>query len=143
MKKNLLSLSVIAIFLFMATASAVNKIHNNAFNYHNNVETDTTSDIYIIKNDGSKLYGKKVSYTSGLLMKNTVHLDDEKFPSKEVRGFMKNGTYFTRNGGEYIQRIVHGKINVYVQFTDVQTTSQSSTGRISTRNYTRADHYAQ
>ena len=38
MRKQLLSFAVLFVFIFLATASAVNKIHYNAFNYLNKVE---------------------------------------------------------------------------------------------------------
>ena len=67
----------------------------------------------------------------------------EKFPLKEIKGFVENNIYYIRKGNDFIKRIVHGKINVYVQFTEVTTHSVDRDGRTRYSHYTRADHYGQ
>jgi hypothetical protein len=143
-QKHLLSFTAVLVFAVLAISSKVNKIHYGAFNYHNNVEDRNEDGIYIIKNDGEKVYGDKIVWKSGLLAKDQVKVDEQKFKISEVRGIRRNNTYYGRKGNEYIQRIVHGpKINVYVEFTEVTSTSTTNTGHMRTRTYTRTDHYAQ
>jgi hypothetical protein len=85
--------------------------------------------------------GDKIVWKSGLLVKDQIKIDDEKFAIKDVRGYRKGSEYYYRIRNEYIKRIVHGpKINVYVMFTEV-TSQSSATGRYTT--YTRTDHYSQ
>lgn len=143
MKKQLLSFTVLLVFIFFALASAVNKIHLNAFNYGNKVEDPFEKGNYLVKADGTKLYGDKISWKSGALVKDKVKIDDQSFGFSEVKGYMKDNVYYAKKGNDFIQRIVHGKINVYVQFTDVTSTSTNSRGAMTTRSYTRTDHYAQ
>lgn len=143
MKKQLLSFTVLLVFIFLALASTVNKIHVNAFNYGNKVEEPSEKGNYLVKTDSTKIYGDKIGWKSGALVKDQVKIDDQSLGFSEVRGYMKDNVYYGKKGNEFIQRIVHGKINVYVQFTLVTSTSTNSRGAMSTRTYTRTDHYAQ
>ena len=143
MRKNFLSVIVVAFFVVVALASAVNNIHYNAFNYTNKIEDASPQGNYLLKTDGTKVYGDKIKWKSGLLVKDQIEIDGQKFGPNEVSGYYKEGTFYGRNGGDYIQRIVHGKVNVYVKFTEVTTTSTSSSGYMNTHSYTRTDHYAQ
>ncbi len=142
-KKILLSCCTLVVFALFALSSAVNKIHYGAFNYSNNVEDMTDSRNYLLMNDGTKLYGDKISYKSGLLVKDQIKIDDQKFKISEVRGYRVHDVFYGRLRSEYIKRIVHGKVNVYVQFSLVTTTSTDHSGFTHTSSYTRTDQYAQ
>ena len=142
-KKNLLSFCAVIAFVILALASKVNQIHYGAFNYSNRVEDRTENKNYLVKNDGTKIYGESISWKTGLLVKDQIKIDDQKFKISEILGYRNGDTYYGRLGKEYIKRIVHGKVNVYVQFTDVTTTSTDRNGFTRTRSYTRTDQYAQ
>jgi len=140
--KHLLSFSALVIFAIFAISSAVNKIHYGAFNYHHSKEEQSGN--YLLKNDGTKVFGDKISWKSGLLVKDQIKIDDQKFKIPEIRGYFEKGVFHSRLKNEYIQRIVHGsKINIYVQFTLVTTTSTDHGGFSHTSTYTRTDHYSQ
>jgi len=143
MKKQLLSLLVVAVFGLLALASKVNKIHYGAFNYDNRIEEPSPQGNYLDLADGTRMYGKKVSWKSGLLVKDGVKIDDHKYKMNEVLGYYADGVYYTRQGNEYIKRIVRGKINIYVKFTEVTSTTTDARGFTRSRTYTRTDHYAQ
>ncbi|RYY38630.1 MAG: hypothetical protein EOO08_13555 [Chitinophagaceae bacterium] len=145
MKKQLLSLLTVLLFGLLAMSSKVNKIHINAFQYNNNVEEASPQGNYVELNDGSKVYGSKISWKTGLLVKDQIKIDDQKFKLAEARGYRQGSTYYIRHKNDFIQRIVHGpRVNVYVQFTQVtQTTTDSRTGAMRTRTYTRTDHWAE
>ena len=143
MQKQLLSIIVVILFVGFALASKVNKIHYGAFNYNNNVEEKSEKGNYLLKNDGTKIYGDKIKWKSGLLAKDQIQIDSEKFPLKEIRGYRQGQYFYGRKGNEYIKRIVHGKINIYVEFTEVTTHSTDRDGRVRYSHYTRTDHYAQ
>jgi len=143
MIRNLLSFAVVILFVFLGLASAVNKMHYGAFNYNNKVEEKSDEGNCLIKNDGTKIYGRKIDWQSGLIVKDQIKIDDQKFKISEVRGYRDGDKYFGRKGNKYIKRIVHGKVNVYVDFTEVSSTSTDSQGRMRTRNYTRTDQYGQ
>src|SRR5215469_6945884 len=138
--KHLLSFSCIIVFAFFALASRVNKIHYGAFNYSNRVEDPNDRKNFLELNNGTHVYGNKISWKAGLFVKDQIKIDDQKFKLSEVRGYQKDQVYFGRLGNDYIQRIVHGKINVYVQFTEVTSTSTDHGGFTHTYHYTRADH---
>ena len=142
MRKQLLSFAVLFVFIFFAMASAVNKIHYNAFNYLNKVE-EKSPENYLLKTDGTKVYGEKITWKSGMLVKDQIKIDDQKFAMDEIKGYMQKNIFYGKKGNEFIKRIVHGKINVYVQFTQVTSTNTNASGAMSTRSYTRTDHYAQ
>lgn len=141
--KHICSVLIVTAFAWMAVASKVNKVHYGAFNYGNSVEPVSEGGNYLLMMDGTKIYGDKIGWKSGLLTKDEVSIDGNKFKMKEVRGYLQGRTFYGRLKTDFIQRIVHGDINVYVKFTQVTETSTSSTGRVSTRTYTRTDHYGQ
>jgi hypothetical protein len=138
--KQLLCICTLGLFIFLALAS--NKIHYGAFRYDNQVEDRSEKKNYIEKEDGSRIYGEKITWKSGLLAKDQIQIDKEKFKISDIRGYRQGQTYYGRLGNEYIKRIVRGKINVYVKFSEVTSTTNEN-GRLKTSTYTRTDHYAQ
>ena len=142
-KKNLLSIFTIIIFTGLAISSTVNKIHYGSFNYDNKIEEKSTEGNYLLKNDGTKVFGNKIKWKSGLLVKDQIQIDDQKYKISEIRGYREYATYYTRFKKEFIKRIVHGKVNVYVMFTEVTTTTTDRNGFSRTKSYTRTDQYGQ
>jgi hypothetical protein len=124
-----------------ALSSRVNKIHNGAFNYSNRVEDP--SDNCLVKYDGTKVYGRKITWNTGILARKSIKIDDQRFPFTEIKGYYENGVYYGFFRGEYGQRIIHGKVNVYVQFKMMTSTSTNGNGFTSTHSYMDAFHYAQ
>lgn len=139
--KHLVSFGVLVLFALLAVSSRVNKIHNGAFNYRNKVEEP--SDNCLVKNDGTKVYGRKISWNTGILARRSIKIDDQRFPFSEIRGYYDKGIYYGFFRGEYGQRIIHGKINVYVQFKQVTSTSTNGSGFTTSYSYLDAFHYAQ
>ncbi len=127
--KHLFSLVIIAVFFLFAVASKVNKIHGGAFN--TDIAPEPDKETYVELLDGTRVYGSKISYQSGIILKDQVNIDGKKFKMKETRGYMYEGIYYGRFGGSYIKRIVHGKVNVYFREEWVQHTD--SRGRMSQR----------
>lgn len=142
-KKHLLSICCLLVFGLLAVSSKVNKIHMGAFNYGNRVEDPRETRNYLLLNDGTKIYGDKVKWQSGLLLKDRISIDDQKYKIPEVRGYFSNGTFYGRLKGDYIKRIVHGKLSVYVQFSMVTTTSTDHSGFTHTSTREVAYHYYQ
>lgn len=139
-KRHVLSFSGIFLFLLLATASQVNKIHTGAFNTNVQVEERADEGTYLVKNDGTRINGDKIMWQDGLLLKKKISIDGKEFKSSEIRGYMRNKVYYGRLGSEFIPRVVHGKLNVYIQQSqDMQTSS--ATGH--TRMVTRSFHYVQ
>ena len=142
-KRNFLSFCCLIIFPFFALSSAVNNIHYGAFKYDNHVEDPADTKNFLLMNDGTKVYGEKIGWKSGILVKDQIKIDDQKFKITEVKGYQTGGTFYGRLKNSYIKRIVHGKINVYVQFTQVQTSTTDHGGFTHTSSYTRTDQYSQ
>ncbi len=142
-QKHLLSGLALLIFTVFALASRVNKIHYGAFNYSNPVEDPAETRNYLMMDDGSKVYGDKIVWKSGLFSRDIIKIDDQKYKIAEVRGYLAKGVFYGRLKSTYIKRIVHGKINVYVEFTDVTTTSTDHSGFTHTSSYVRTDQYSQ
>ena len=65
MQKQLLSIMVVILFVGFALASKVNKIHYGAFNYNNNVEEKSEKGNYLLKNDGTKIFGQRPKRNDG------------------------------------------------------------------------------
>ena len=143
MNKSLLSVLAIAAFALLAFASTVNKIHLNAFKYDNAIEDPSPQGNYLEMADGSRLFGTKIKQTGGLFSKAKIKIDEESYPTLDVKGYREGNSYYIRLGkAAFIKRIVRGRINVYVHI--YQTTSTYvSQGRTYTSNNTRTDHYAE
>jgi hypothetical protein len=143
MNKNLVSALILIGFAFLAIASSVNKLHLGAFTYGNRVEDPSYTKNFIEMNDGTKVYGDKIDWQSGFLLKDQIKIDGQKYKIRDVRGYQKDQVFFGRLNITYMKRIVHGKINVYVDFTNVTQTSADRNGFAHTTSYTRTDHYSQ
>lgn len=143
-RKNFYSLVAIAGFWAIAVASSVNKIHCGAFSYTPSNEIENEGRNYVLLNDGKKVYGDRIVWQTGLILRDMIKIDDEKFKIRDTRGYFSNGAYYGRLGGSYAKRIVHGKLNVYYTETMVTSTSTSSATGIS-RTTTRPSctHYVQ
>ena len=141
--KNLLSFFVIAVFVMMGLASKVNKIHTGAFQYETSKEDDLEQGNYLVKNDGTKVFGTNIKWKSGLFVKDKIGIDDQVFKINEIRGYKTGNKFFGRIDNEYVKRIVHGKINVYVVFSQGSYMTTDGNGHSRMHNYTRATHYAQ
>ena len=67
-----------AAFLFLAAGSArVNKIHCGAFNKVSSGENRDEQN-YVVMNDGSRVQGEKISWKSGLIVKDQIKIGDGK-----------------------------------------------------------------
>ena len=141
--RNFYTIVIAVLFMVIAAASSVKKIHCGAFSYNNTGEDRNEARDYVEKNDGTRIYGKSISWKTGLIVKDQIKIDDQKFRIKETRGYFSHGHYFGRAGSTYAERIVHGKLNVYYTEDMVTSTSTSSTGamRMTTRNV--CIHYVQ
>jgi len=143
-QKNILTIISAIVFLIIAAGSAkVNKLHCGSFAYAPTGEEKQYDKEYILLNDGTKIYGKRVSWKSGMLVKDQIRIDDNKYAIRDTRGYFANGNYYIRFGNEYIQRIVHGKLNVYYYETMVTTTSTDMNGHMRTTTRPSCTHYVQ
>jgi hypothetical protein len=141
--KNFYSFIVIIFFMILAAGSAqVNKIHCGAFSTTPSGE-DLTGDNYVLMNDGTKVFGDRVTWKAGLIVKDQIKIGDQAFKIKETQGYFANGIYYTQLGSTYAKRIIHGKINVYYTENLVTSTSTDGQGRMRTSNRTVCTHYAQ
>jgi hypothetical protein len=142
-KKIFLSCCTLVVFALFALSSKVNNIHFGAFNYANRVEDPSDLKNFLLLDDGTKVHGDRVSWKSGILVKDQIRIDDQKFKITEVKGYQTGGVFYARFHNDYIKRIVRGSINVYVKFTQVTTTSTDNSGFMHTSTYTRTDQYGQ
>ncbi|MBL7710267.1 MAG: hypothetical protein JNJ86_14420 [Chitinophagaceae bacterium] len=144
-RKTLYSLAAAVGFLVIAAgSSSVNKIHCGAFSRAQTGE-ETSADNYVVLNDGSKVFGDKISWKSGLLVKDQIKVGDEKFAIRETKGYFANGNYYGRiNSSNYAKRIIHGKLNVYyTEDWTTYTTTNSRTGAMRTSQRLVCIHYVQ
>jgi hypothetical protein len=141
--KHFYSFIVAGIFVIVAAGSAkVNKIHCGAFSKEPSGE-ERAEGGYVLLNDGNKVYGDKVKWKSGLIVKDQIKIGDEKFRIKDTRGYFINGVYYGRLGNSYAKRIVHGKLNVYYTQEMVTSTTTSSNGMMRTSTRMVCRHYVQ
>lgn len=93
----------------------VYKFRCGSFNTEDLKDESGNSRNFILKNDGTKVYGDKITYQYGALLKKEITIDKQTFNSAEVRGYQAKGVYYGRVGGRFVKRIVHGKLNVYAE----------------------------
>src|SRR4051794_33724314 len=111
-RKHLLSTLSLIVFIYLALACASSKYYGR-FDKNNQVEDRQDKGNYAVNNDGTRIYGKKVKFQSGLFSKGKVEVDDQKYPVSEIIGYRDGMNYYGRMQNYYIRRIVHGKINIY------------------------------
>ena len=115
MKHNILILFAF-IFLFSYHCSA-----QFYFNHQDPVTEKIDSGNYLIKNDGTKIFGKKIGWEVGAFAKSTIHIDEQIFPKSEVNAYVQNGIYYIHFAKQYIGRVSKGKVNIYLNFRDYKT----------------------
>jgi hypothetical protein len=142
--QHLMSLAVLALFMILAAGSAkINKIHCGAFNYYDKSEEGSGRG-YVLLKDGKKIYGDEISWKSGLVVKDQITVDGEKYRIKDTRGYFYNGQYYGQVGANYAKRIISGKLNVY--YTEEMVTSLQPTaepGLLLFRERPSCFHYVQ
>src|SRR5947209_1011135 len=84
--KNFLCALTLFLFICLATASTVNKLYNYSFNTHKNYEEKIIGS-YVVKNDGTRIYGKEVEWKSGLLVKDRIEQDGQAFKISDIIGY--------------------------------------------------------
>lgn len=141
--KHFLSIACLALFAYFAIASAGAKVYVRPFGVGKKVEDPAETRNFLVMNDGSKVYGDKIKIKSPLFKKEYLMIDDQKFQVKEVQGYGEYGVYYKRFGGEYIERIVHGTINIYYRDVQMQSTSTDNQGHTYTHYYTVRYYYYQ
>ncbi|HXB08206.1 MAG TPA: hypothetical protein VNW04_13845, partial [Puia sp.] len=139
--KHLLSFAVLVSFTLLAASSRVNRLPGNTFNQNQRVEQP--SENCLVKVDGTRIYGHKISWNTGLLAKRTIEIDGQRYPRSEIKGYYLNNAYFGRVDKDYGKRIVHGKINVYVERVLVTDSHSNSGGMTTTSTYWEDLFYAQ
>ena len=142
--KNLFSLCCVCIFVILAVGSSSTfALTAGSFNLKTRVEEEKDKRNYLLKDDGTRVYGKEVKWKSGFLTKDQVSIDDQKFKINEIRGYREDDVFYGRLGIKYIRRIVQGKINVYYDISEHSTTTTDHNGQTRWKTTYRTDHYIQ
>jgi hypothetical protein len=143
-RKNLLSLCCVCFFIVLALGStSTYKLGAGDFYTENKVEDRSEKSNYLVKNDGTRVYGEKIKWKSGALVKDQIQIDGEKFKIPEIIGYREGDIYYGRYRNEYIRRIIHGKINIYRLLSEVSTTSTDASGHTRTTSRTEVGYLYQ
>src|ERR1700683_3174307 len=113
--KSVIPALTLILFLPTAVSCRVNHFNMGSFDLRVTVEKPADSANYVVKNDGSTVYGQKIYLTS----QSTVLLDSQRYKASQAKAFRGGPFYYARVHGEFARRIVHGKLNVYVQYRTV------------------------
>lgn len=65
---------------------------------------------FIIKTDGTKLTGNKVE----MPLFGKIRIDDQQCPNSEIKAYQSDNVYYLKHKGKYLLRILHGKLNLYL-----------------------------
>src|SRR5215218_3151007 len=129
-----LSLSVLTISCRTVPVSTL------ALNENVSVEEKSEQGNYLLKNDGSKVYGKKIKGMYGLAVKDYISIDGQKFKPSEIIGYREGNFSYGRLRSNYAKRIVRGNINIY-QTSEMRNETSSATNI--SRQYVRKSYYYQ
>jgi len=146
-KKNVLSLLIVCGFILTALGSKVVGLKLNTFHIVFNPrdfdnETSEKGN-YIILNGGSFVYGEKITYSTGIIGKGNVKVDGQKYEYPDVVAMFVGNTYFRKIGKEFANRVMHGRINIYL-LTETRTqTTRSVSGAMETRTTSVNRYFAQ
>ena len=126
--------------LILVPGCTVAPVTSALFNPNVSVEEDYEEGNYLIRNDGSKVYGKKIKGMYGIAVKDYISIDGQKFKPSEIKGYRDGKFFYGRHNSDYNKRVVHGAINIYVGQEIRRTTSNATN---ITRNETRTYNYYQ
>ena len=124
MKKNLLSIAAVILFMFLAMATV--KYHG-PFDLDKMVEDKSDNRNYLLKNDSTKVYGEKIKLNNAIWSKHSIRIDKNEFKVKDIKGYRENGIYYASFSKQYIQRVVHGNLNVYFMLATVAGAVETTT----------------
>ena len=69
---------------------------------------------FVIKTDGTKIVGKKLSMPSGFhLTKEWVELDGQKYRSDSLQNYQDAHAFYAKFGGTWVRQLKRGKINLF------------------------------
>lgn len=121
MYKHLFSVLILGFFLFLASASKVNKFILQ--NFSNDLREGSTDIVEMI--DGRIIETGTMKVVTQAY-RPQVWIDGEKIPMKDVKGFRRNGVYYlqTKKYGS-VRRVVQGVINIYERDYVDKATSKS------------------
>jgi len=114
LKKHFFSILAVAIFFILAIGSSAEKLTYQFRIGSYGYQGDTTEKRnFLLKNDGSKIYGENIKkiYHPGF-SKTDISIDNQTFPTSEIKGYQEANIFYLRYKG-YVKRIIHGKLNVY------------------------------
>lgn len=114
--KNLLTFLSIIFFIVLALAShPLKNIPSsvNAFAMKEVIDDQKDTGNYMIKFDGTKIYGKELSLPYGFGRIKGAYVDGISLNPNDIKGYRQDGIYYGRNGLDFIPRILYGKISIY------------------------------
>jgi hypothetical protein len=129
--KHLLSFGAIILFAWMAVSSAGVLpffVNFNVYNSESYIESSEDNRNYLLKNDGTKIYGEKVIWEDYYIDKTEIFLDNKAYPVSEILAFRKSPEkFYWKEGGNYYKKILDGKISIYFGMVNQSYTTATNT----------------
>jgi hypothetical protein len=136
-----LSCLCLVIFFLIGVASiSANKIYWGFNTEPTYKRGESNNRNFIVKNDGTRIYGKNISWSYGVLSSHNITIDNEKYKITDIKGYQQDGVYYGRYHAEYLKRIVEGKLNVYYK-RDVRTVTYASQSGHGVSSHQEIDYY--
>jgi hypothetical protein len=101
-------------FSVLTQSCTVNKLHCGILSESRLRESTDDMRNYLVKNDGTKIYGEKIWWNYGILAGKTIFIDKQRFSISEIKTYRMDEVTFVRYGHKYLERRVHGKLNAYI-----------------------------
>jgi hypothetical protein len=81
-----------------------------------------TDQVFVIKTDGTKIVGKKLSMPSGFhLAQEWVDLDRQKYRFDSLQNYQDRHAFFAKFGNRWVRQLKRGKISLFWYETATQT----------------------
>ena len=120
-------MACLCVFFLLQSSVSAQVLKQEQFNPNNTPADDTAYQNYLLKNDGTHIAGKTVSWNR----KNEATADDVAYPLSDLRGIHIRNAYYGKVApkqltfkNQLVKRIIHGKINIYTFKGDAQSGNQ-------------------
>lgn len=123
--KDFISLLCLFVFFIFAVASSTEQqLRCNSFS-RKPLGEDSADVNYVLMNNGEKVYADRIIWGTGFRAYKNVIADGNKIPFDDVAAYFYKGYYYQKNQLHFATRLVHGKLNLYVDEITINVNSST------------------
>lgn len=130
-RKHVLSFLTVLFFGWMAISSASVLPFMVYFDAsQQELVDDSIADFskYLLKNDGTKIYGKYIKWEDDYRDKDEIFIDEKAYPISEILAFrLSPEKFYWKDGSNFYKKIIDGKISIYYAMVNQSYTTATTT----------------